>query len=35
MSLLVAIALGVGIVVVLITVFARRRSGVTTLRIDH
>jgi hypothetical protein len=35
MSLLVAIALGVAIVVVLLTVFARRRAGVTTLHIDH
>jgi hypothetical protein len=35
MALWLTIALGVGIIAVLITVIKRRRSGVTTLHIDH
>jgi hypothetical protein len=35
MSLWFTIALGVGIIAVLITVIRRRTSSVTTLHIDH
>jgi hypothetical protein len=35
MSLWLTIPVGVGIIAVLITLFKRRTSAVTTLRIDH
>jgi hypothetical protein len=35
MSLWLAVPLGVGIIVAIIVVLARRASRVTTLRIDH
>jgi hypothetical protein len=35
MAFWLTIALGVGIIAVLITVIKRRRSSVTTLHIDH